>query len=135
MLVGAAQAQDFTTFTTSQLAAKGTTQLSGPQISTLLLGNTAYILRLGNTRTAPQGAMVINYFPNARTRINSTASRKFEATWWIDGNQYCTEYKMAKTGHVCSTLYRLGSDTYVCEAGEPLCEWRMRLIPGNPENL
>ena len=135
-LHGTVLAQEVKALSVPEITAKGGVLLTGPQITSLLVGNTAVSIRLVSAAKVPKGSSVVLFFRDSKTRVFRTQDgRLIEATTWVEGTETCSEYKVEKIGHVCGTNYRLGSEFYFCERNTAVCEWTFRILPGNPHNL
>jgi hypothetical protein len=129
-----ASAQDQKVMDEKQVAAAGGVRLTGPQIVAAFAGNSAVSIRVVPGPNLPKGTTVSIYYRDARTRV-VRAGTVIEATWWTDGDMTCAENKVERIGHVCGSVWRLGSDYLYCERGTKVCEWQLRLLPGNAFNL
>jgi len=135
-LHGTSLAQEIKPLSVAEIAAKGGVLLTGPQITQLMVGNTVLGIRLVSAPKVPKGSSVTMYYRDSKTRVFRTPEgRLIEATWWVEANETCAEYKLEKAGHVCGANYRLGSEFYFCERNTKVCEWTFRVLPGNPHNL
>ena len=124
--------------TETELVAAGNKPLTGQQISALVLGNTAYIVFLVPVGTAPAGTQIMAFYRDARSRVvapraGSVAFKKFEAKWWVEGNQLCHEVQVVGQGTTCLLVYQTSSAIYLCKDGN--CRQMWRMVPGNPEKL
>ena len=122
----------------AELVAAGNKALTGPQISALLVGNTAQVTFLAPVGRAPAGTQFMIFYRDAKTRVvgpvaGSAAFKKTQANWWTEGNHLCAEAQITKEGHFCWSLYRISSDVYQCDKGNCSVVWRV--VPGNPGNL
>lgn len=131
-----AQTRGLEPLTPAQVVAKGGVPLTGPQIVARSVGNTTYSVRLKAAHNIPAGGFIAVFYRDAKTRVfRAPNGRLMEALWWIEGNQLCAEFKLERIAHVCGTIYQAPSGMYFCERNAPLCEWQIRMVPGNPENL
>lgn len=118
----------------SELVGAGHKPLSGEQISTMLVGNTAYFLIVSPFGAARVGTVLPSYYRDVRVRVRKTPDgKKAEGNWWTEGNVGCSE--LVGQGHVCFSYYKADATIYVCRQPEGACYMTVRVIPGNPENL
>jgi hypothetical protein len=123
----------------ADLIALGNKPLTGPQISALLLGNTTTITFLAPVGTSPAGTQFSAFYRDAKTRVvaplrGSSTFKKYEANWWIEGNQLCAEQVVLAQGVLCTSLYQVSSGIYSC-GKDGNCRTLFRVVPGNPEKL
>lgn len=124
----------------AELVASGHRKLSGPEIATMLTGNTVYLLFLAPAGTAAAGSQVAQFYRDSKTRISIPGSgpmggKKVEANWWIEGNSVCGENRVVTQGHSCASMYQGPSSIYFCSLPAGLCNYLVRVVPGNVEKM
>jgi hypothetical protein len=101
----------------------------------LLVGNTAYIVFLKDIFGEPRGTVAPIFYPHDRRRLSyTTAKQKFERLWWIEGDAYCSQAADLKM-HNCTFLYDQAGTLIQCHREDKRCNFLIRVVPGNPENL
>lgn len=120
----------------AELVAAGHKRMTGQQSSTLLVGNTSYILYLAPLGGAKAGTLLPMFWRDAKTRIAvAPGGKKIETNWWIEGDFVCGEQQVINRGHSCSSNYQVNSSYYSCVQPAGDCVYLMRVVPGNPDGI
>ena len=136
LATASATAQTPTLRKEQELTAAGHKPLGGSQVSTMLVGNTAYFLFMATVGGVKAGTVTPAYFRDARTRVLFDRSgKKVAGNWWVDGNLVCAEQQYIAQGHVCFSYYRVDAAIYVCHQPDGACNITVRVVLGNPENM
>lgn len=136
LLASPANAQTPKAMTESEIKSAGGRQLQGAEIKQMNLGNTSYTLVIRDTSGIKAGSAFPVYHRDERTRVIRLLDRRLiEGNWWIEGNTYCNEQRVANIGHQCYTIWDIGGTTYSCLQPAGDCMFTSRIVPGNPENL
>ena len=120
----------------NQMKSAGGRKIPGPELRTLIIGNTVYVLVLKQFGNVSAGTVTMAYYRDERVRVQKLANgRKVEQNWWMEGDNICVEQRSQDSQRQCWSGWDLADTRYFCLQPAGDCFVAVRYAPGNAENL